>query len=76
MFVCVCLNSIISISKQHAALKVGDLRQTVVLYKIGKFFQVSMAHTVCKFENKKTITIQISHERCLNQGNGSTLPET
>ena len=30
-----CLNSIIKKSKQVAALKLGNLRQTVALYKIG-----------------------------------------
>ena len=46
LFVCVCvcvsvlpqnccLNSIITKSKQVAALKLGNLRQTVALYKIG-----------------------------------------
>ena len=55
-----CLNSI---SKQAAALNVGNLRQTVVLYKIGKFFQASMACTGYKFETKKLI----SHKRHLNQ---------
>ena len=45
-----CLNSIIS-SKQAAALKLDNLRQTMVLYKTGKLFQASMA---VKFENKKT----------------------
>ena len=49
-----CLNLIISKSKQAACLKLGNLRQKVVLYKTGKFFQVSMAHMVCKLENKKT----------------------
>ena len=41
-FVCVCvlpqnccLNSIITKSKQVAALKLGNLRQTVALYKTG-----------------------------------------
>ena len=40
LFVCVlpqncCLNSIITKSKQVAALKLGNLRQTVALYKTG-----------------------------------------
>ena len=49
-FVCVCvlpqnccLSSIISKSKQAASHKFGNLRQTVVLYKIGKFLQASVA---------------------------------
>ena len=60
LFVCLCvttkccLNSIISTSKQATALKLGNLGQTVVLYKTGKFFQANMAHIACKCENKKT----------------------
>ena len=59
VFVCVlpqnwCLHSIISISKQAAAPRPGNLRQTMVLYKTGRFFHASTAHIACKFENKKT----------------------
>ena len=84
-FICLCvcvlpcyLKSIISISKQVATLKVDNLRQTVVRYKIGKFFQATMAHTACKFVKLKTrkVIIQISHKRHLNQANGTTLLET
>ena len=57
-----CLNSIISKSKQVAALKIGNLRQTVVLYKIGKLFQASMARTACKFENNCTDTFCIEQK--------------
>ena len=38
-----CLSSIISKSKQAASHKLGNLRQTVVLYKTGKLLQASMA---------------------------------
>ena len=76
---CVCVTLLFEINyKQVAILKVGTLRQTVVLYKIGKFFQATMAHTACKFVNLKTrkVIIQISHKRRLNQANGTTLLET
>ena len=58
VFVCVltpnlCLNSIISKSKQATSRKLGKLRQKVVLYKTGKFLQVSMAQIAFNFENKK-----------------------
>ena len=66
-----CLNSI---SKQAAALKPDNLRETVVLYKIAKFFQASMARTACKFERKKTNCTDIT--RHLNQANDSILLET
>ena len=59
-FVCVCvltpnlcLNSFISKSKQTTTFKLGKLRQKVVLYKTGKFLQVSVAQIVFNFENKK-----------------------
>ena len=48
-----CLNSFILKSKEAASLKLGNLRQKVVLYKAGKFFQTSVAQIACKFENKK-----------------------
>ena len=53
---CVCYHKLLlsSISKQAAALKPSNLRHTMVLYEIGKFFQGSMACAVCEFENKKT----------------------
>ena len=38
-----CLSSIILKSKQGASHKLGNLRQTVVLYKTGKFLQASVA---------------------------------
>ena len=49
VFVCVCVHVttkllIISKSKQAASHKLGNLRQTVVLYKTGKFLvQASVA---------------------------------
>ena len=48
-----CLNSIITKSKQVAALKLGNLRQTAALYKTGKFLQASVAQVAFKFGNKK-----------------------
>ena len=51
-----CLNSFFLKSKQAASLKLGNLRLKVVLYKTGKFLQVSVAQTVFKFENKKNLT--------------------
>ena len=48
-----CLNSIISKSKQATSHKLGKLRQKVVLYKTGKFLQVSVAQIAFNFENKK-----------------------
>ena len=38
-----CLSSIISKSKQAASHKLGNLRQTMVLYKTGEFLQASVA---------------------------------
>ena len=38
-----CLSWIISKSKQAASHKLGNLRQTVVLYNTRKFLQASMA---------------------------------
>ena len=48
VFVCVlpqncCSNSIISKFKQATSHKLGNLRQTVVLYKTGKFLQANVA---------------------------------
>ena len=57
---CVCvltpnlfLKSFISKSKQATNLKPGNLRQKVVLYKTGKFLQISVAQIAFNFENKK-----------------------
>ena len=51
-----CLNSFFLKSKQAASLRLGNLRQKVVLYKTGKFLQASVAQTAFKFENKKNLT--------------------
>ena len=45
--------SIISKSEQATSHKLSNLRQKVVLYKTGKFLQVSMAQVAFKFGNKK-----------------------
>ena len=50
-----CLNSFFLKSKQAASLKLGNLKQKVVLYKTGKFLQASVAETAFKFENKKNL---------------------
>ena len=59
LFVCLCVclrsRSFISKSKQAATLRLGNLRQKVVLYEMGKFLQVSIAQTACKLENKKSL---------------------
>ena len=44
------------------------MRQKVVLYKTGKFLQASVAEVA--FETKK-LTVQILHERPLNQAKGT-----
>ena len=49
----ICLSLIISKSKQVAGLKLGILREKVVLYKTGKFLQASVPPIACKFEIKK-----------------------
>ena len=69
---CVCyhkmaVNSIISKSKQASAHKLCNLRQTVVLYKTGKFLQANTAYMA----NNIGLTVQIVHERLLNQANGT-----
>ena len=49
-----CLNSIISKSKQVAAIKLGNPVQKVDLYKMSRFLQANAAQIASKFENKKT----------------------
>ena len=70
-----CLNSIISKSKQVAAIKLGNPVQKVDLYKMSRFLQANVAQIVSKFENKKLI-VQVLHERLSNQANGMVLLET
>ena len=60
MCVCVCVTTKLllqldyfKIYKQVAGLELGILREKVVLYKTGKFLQVSVAPIACKFEIKK-----------------------
>ena len=51
--VCLSVNTqFVFKSKQAASLKLGNLRQKVVLYKTGKLLQASVAQTEFKFENK------------------------
>ena len=56
--------------KHYTSHKLGNLRQTVVLYKTGKFLQANTAYMANNIGNKK-LTIQIVHERLLNQANGT-----
>ena len=54
--VCVCLSVCyhkIAVNFNYLKIKLGNLRQKVVLYKTGKFLQASVARVVFKFGKKK-----------------------
>ena len=71
-----CSSSIIPKSKQAASHKLGNLKQTVVLYKTGNSsYRQTWLKWGVKLKTKK-LTIQILHERLLNQANGRVLLET
>ena len=54
-------------------LRLGNLRQKVVLYKTGKFLQVSMAQTSCKLEKQEKARCA---DHTLNQAKGTILLST
>ena len=66
-----CCKIRLSQNLNNASYKRGNLRQKVVLYKIGKFLQVSVVQVVFKL-------VQILHKRLLNQViiKGIIVPET